>query len=89
VDFPINPEIYHQAELVYRSPEGREETEPITLVVFPAFASRLDEVRRALEAYNFDPTGIQVTGMLDELRSEFHEEAAGSRRQCRVRRQLS
>ena len=67
VSFPINPQIYHDAAMVYRYADGREEAESITLVEFPAYAGRFDEVRRALEAYSFDAECVRVTGMLDEI----------------------
>src|SRR4029077_4661630 len=76
VSFPINPQIYHDAAMVYRSADGREETESITLVEFPAYAGRLDEVRRAVEAYRFEPEGILVTGMLDDIQPDLHPEPA-------------
>ena len=59
--FPINPEIYHDAG-------GREEVEGATLVEFPAYAGRLEEVRRALEAYGFERASLRVTSMLEEIR---------------------
>ncbi len=68
--FPINPEIYHDAAVVYRLAGGAEETRETTLVEFPAYASRLGEVRRALESYGFDPSAAQVTSMLEEIRAE-------------------
>jgi hypothetical protein len=70
LSFPINPQIYHDAAMVYRYADGREEIEAITLVEFPAYASRIEEVRRGLEAYSFDPQCIRVTGMLDEIQDE-------------------
>ena len=76
VSFPINPQIYHDGAMVYRYADGREETESITLVEFPAYAGRLEEVRRGLEAYSFDPDCIRVTGMLDEIQAEAHPEPA-------------
>ncbi len=76
VSFPINPQIYHDAAMVYRYADGREVTESITLVEFPAYLGRLDEVRRGLEAYSFDAECIRVTGMLDEIQSELKLEAA-------------
>ena len=76
VSFPINPQIYHDAAMVYRYADGREETESITLVEFPAYAGRLDEVRRGLEAYRFDAECVRVTAMLDEIHSEPQFEAA-------------
>ena len=62
VSFPVNPEIYHDAAIVYRYADGRERAEDTTLVEFPAYAGRLDEVRRALEAYGFDSAALHVTG---------------------------
>ncbi len=76
VSFPINPQIYHDAAMVYRYADGHEEAESITLVEFPAYAGRLDEVRRALESYSFDAECIRVNGMLDEIQAESHHEAA-------------
>ena len=67
VDFPINPQIYHDAEMVYRYPDGRERTESTTLVEFPAYAGRLAEVREALARFGFDPETVSVTGMWEEL----------------------
>jgi hypothetical protein len=69
VGFPINPQIYHDALVVSVFPDGHEETEAVTLVEFPAYAERIDEVRRALETGGFDPSAIQVTSMLDEIHS--------------------
>jgi hypothetical protein len=76
VSFPINPQIYHDAAMVYRYADGREEAEAITLVEFPAYAGRLDEVRRGLEAYSFDAECVRVTGMLDEIHAEPQPEPA-------------
>ncbi|HEY1339589.1 MAG TPA: hypothetical protein VGF59_18875 [Bryobacteraceae bacterium] len=72
VSFPINPQIYHDAVIVCRYADGREDTEGVTLVEFPAYAGRLDEVRRALESHGFDPANLYITGMLDAI----HEERA-------------
>src|SRR5689334_7936297 len=62
LNFPINPQIYHDAALRYVYPGGREEIVPTTLVDFPAYASRLPEIRRALQAAGFPPDAVQVTG---------------------------
>ena len=56
VSFPINPQIYHGAST--------------TLVEFPAYAGRVDEVRHAIATGGFDPAAMQVIGMLEELQSE-------------------
>ena len=74
--FPINPQIYHDAAIVYRYADDREETESTTLVEFPAYAQRLDEVRGALRANGFDPACMEVTGMLEEIQSEAQTEPA-------------
>ena len=76
VSFPINPQIYHDAGLVYRYPDGHSETESITLVEFPAYEVRLDEVRRAVQAYGFPPDCIHAIGMLDEIQSGLQPEPA-------------
>ena len=70
--FPINPQIYHDAVVVYLSADGREETQTATLVEFPAYEGRLDEVRTALNSHGFDPASIHATSMLDEIHREPH-----------------
>lgn len=70
--FPINPQIYHDAEVVYRYADGREESETATLVEFPAYAAQLDEVRRVLEAFGFDPRTVNVTDMLEAIHGKHH-----------------
>jgi hypothetical protein len=76
VGFPVNPQIYHDAAMVYLYPEGREETEATTLVEFPAYRGQLDEVRRALDYRGFDPASLQVTSMLDQIQSDCQPEPA-------------
>lgn len=67
VSFPVNPQIFHDAALVYRFPDGHEETESTTLVEFPAYAGQLNEVREALALCGFDPARARVTDMLSEI----------------------
>ena len=67
ISFPINPQIYHDAALVYCFADGREAGEDVTLVEFPAYDGRLEEVRRALAAFGFDASSVQVAGMLDGM----------------------
>jgi hypothetical protein len=55
LDFPINPEICHD--------------EMQTVVDFPAYASRLEQVRKALLASGFDPNALRVAGMLEKIRA--------------------
>jgi hypothetical protein len=76
VSFPINPQIYHDAALVYRFTDGREETESITMVEFPAYEARLAEVRHAVQAYGFEPECIHAVGMLEEIQSDLQQEPA-------------
>ena len=76
VDFPINPQIYHDAALVYRYADGRREDEPATLVEFPAYEGRLDEVRAVLESYDFPADCLHAVSMLDEIQAEHHREPA-------------
>jgi hypothetical protein len=76
LSFPINPQIYHDAALIYRFPDRHEETEATTLVEFPAYEAQLDDVRGALQAFGFDPASLHVTRMLDEIHAEFPEEPA-------------
>lgn len=76
VGFPINPQIYHDAVVVYVFPDQREETKATTLVEFPAYAARLEEVRKALAANHFDPGSIYARSMLDEIHSELPLEPA-------------
>jgi hypothetical protein len=61
VDFPINPELRHNAE----ESDGRM----LTVVEFPAYAARIDDVRDTLRLCGFDPSGLRVSSMLDELQS--------------------
>ncbi len=76
MSFPINPQIYHDAALVYRFANGREETESITMVEFPAYEARLAEVRHSVQAYGFEPDCIHAIGMLEEIQSDLQEEPA-------------
>jgi hypothetical protein len=76
VSFPINPQIYHDAALVYRYPDGHDETESVTLVEFPAYEGRLDEVRRAVQSYGFPLDCIHAIAMLDEIQSDRQTEPA-------------
>ncbi len=88
VEFPINPQIYHNAEMVYVQPGGQEESISTTLVEFPAYAGRLEEVREALAAYGFDPESVYVTSMLAEIHAESALEPApeGAKYVSRFRR---
>jgi hypothetical protein len=67
IDFPVNPQIYHDAAMVYVYADGHQDTQGITLVEFPSYEGRLGEVREAIAKYGFDPAEVHVTGMLDEI----------------------
>lgn len=71
LDFPINPQIYHQAATVYVYPDGREVSEPATMVEFPAYAGRLPEIRQALARNGFDSGSLHYRNMLDDIHSKF------------------
>ncbi len=67
LDFPINPQIYHDASIVYVKRDGEEHVEPSTLVEFPAYRGRVAEIRAVLDAYGFDGQAVSVSAMLDEI----------------------
>lgn len=69
VSFPINPQIYHDAALVYRFADDHEEIQATTLVEFPAYEGQLPEVERGLAAFGFDPSCLHINAMLDEIQS--------------------
>jgi hypothetical protein len=76
LEFPINPQIYHDAALVRRYAGGREESEPTTIVEFPAYEERLHEIREILAAYGFDRDRLHVAEMLDEIHTDCYVEPA-------------
>jgi len=88
VSFPVNPQIYHEAAMVYVYPDGHSETEAVTLVEFPAYTVQVDEVREALTAYGFDASSIHTRDMLAEIHAELEAEPAptGSNWTTRYRR---
>ncbi len=94
VSFPINPQIYHDAAIVYKLADGRESSEHTTLVEFPAYDSRMDEIRQALAASGFGADSARVAGMLGELQDCGRDEVAPagaayvSRRRVRRRSRL-
>lgn len=57
LEFPINPEIRHAGG-------------PVTRVEFPAWSSRVADVREAILTAGFDADSLAVTGMLQAIRSE-------------------
>jgi hypothetical protein len=64
LDFPINPQICHDAG-------------PATLVEFPAYEKRLPEIRGLLETCGFPAKSVTATAMLDSIRSGQWRATAG------------
>src|SRR6202142_3413396 len=55
LDFPINPQIYHDAG-------------PATVVEFPAYEKRLPQIRELLEACGFPAESVGAAAMLESIR---------------------
>jgi len=88
LDFPINPEIYHDAALVDRFADGTETTHAVTLVEFPAYEARLPQVRSALLASGFDPAILWSAGMWDAIHRDGGVEPAPPGAAYQSRRRL-
>ncbi len=56
VSFPVNPEIHHASG-----------SQCITIVAFPAYRGRLDEVHRCLAARGLTGLRVDVESMLDHI----------------------
>jgi hypothetical protein len=67
LDFSINPQIYHDASVIYVNRNGTERVEPSTLVEFPAYGGRVEEIRTVLDAYGFRGQAVSVSAMLEEI----------------------
>ena len=67
LEFPINPQIYHEAAIIYVGHDGAERREPSTLVEFPAYAGAVPKIRATLEACGFRAGAISVAAMLDQI----------------------
>jgi len=76
LDFPVNPQIYHDASVVYVSRDGSQYSEPATIVEFPAYAERLPKIRGVLESCGLNAGAISVNPMLAEIHSGEHIETA-------------
>jgi hypothetical protein len=76
LDFPINPQIYHDAAVVYVERDGRQRVEPSTMVEFPGYARLVPKIRGVLETCGFTSGAISVCPMLDEIHSAEHMEPA-------------
>ena len=88
LDFPINPQIYHDASVVYVSRDGSQNAEPATIVEFPAYAERLTKIRAVLESRGLKAGAVSVNPMLAEIHSGEHIEPApaGAPHICRILR---
>ena len=76
LDFPVNPQIYHDAAVISVEHSGRERVDPTTIVEFPAYAERLERIRRLMEGCGFRKDALSVSPMLDDLHSDEHMERA-------------
>lgn len=76
LDFPINPQIYHDAAVVYVERDGRQRVEPSTIVEFPAYARRVPKIRGVLETCGFTSDAVSVSPMLDQIHSAERMEPA-------------
>lgn len=73
LEFPINPQIYHNAVAADVYPDGSEAACPATVVEFPAWAGRLGQVREALRTNGLD-AAVSVRDMLAEIHSNHGRE---------------
>src|SRR5437588_11293771 len=76
LDFPINPQIYHDAAVVYVDRGGGQREDPATIVEFPAYAGGLPKIRSVLEASGFGSEAVSVSPMLDEIHAGDRTEPA-------------
>src|SRR6266851_7992138 len=76
LDFPINPQIYHDAAVVYVDRGGGQQEDPATIVEFPAYAGGLAKIRSVLEASGFGTQAVSVSPMLDEIHAGDRTEPA-------------
>ncbi|HXI39414.1 MAG TPA: hypothetical protein VNH18_34645 [Bryobacteraceae bacterium] len=76
LDFPINPQIYHDAAVVYVDGGGGRRQEPATIVEFPAYAGGLANIRAVLEASGFGSQAVSVSPMLAEIHATDRTEPA-------------
>jgi hypothetical protein len=76
VEFPISPQIYHDAAVIYIGPDGAERGEHSTLVEFPAYAEWVPKIGAVLEACGFENGAISVASMLDQIQGSERMEPA-------------
>ena len=76
LSFSINPQLYHDAAVVYVGPDGGRHVEPATIIEFPAWAGRVREIEVALARSGFDSACLSVKDMLADIHSPAAEETA-------------
>jgi hypothetical protein len=76
LSFPINPQLIHDAAVVSVGPDGSRRVEPATLVEFPAWAGRVQEIEGVLARSGFDGACLSVTDMLADIHTPPAEESA-------------
>lgn len=89
VAFPINPQIYHEAEIEFPDPDGFPTSEITTLVEFPAYVARIEDVFRTLELNDFGRRDVLVTSMLHQLRELNRPQRAQAEAEWTVRSRQS
>jgi len=76
VEFPISPQIYHQAALRYVYADGRDRWEPTSTVEFPAYAGWLPGLKQALDKAGFQTAAFAARSMLEDLTTDCDIEPA-------------
>src|SRR5258708_39014749 len=76
LDFPINPQIYHDAAVVYVDRGGGQQEDPATIVEFPAYAGGLPKIRSVLEASGCGTQAVSVSPMLHQIHAGDRTEPA-------------
>ena len=67
LEFPINPQIYHDAAVVYFGHDGGERTEHATVVEFPAYGEQVPKIRAVLEGSGLESGAVSIATMLEEM----------------------
>ena len=70
LEFPISPQIYHQAALRYIYADGHERWEPTTTVEFPAYARWLPSLQGTLEQAALPGARLAARSMLEDLKAD-------------------
>ena len=75
LDFPVNPQIFHDAAVVYGFADGSESETSTTLVEFPAYGGRVQQIHDVLAACGFGDR-LHVNSMLEDMHAESFKESA-------------